>query len=151
VGLPGEELPLCTGNLLDKREHRYAKEADGSYDNSRLVSKSGSCRLIRYTFDQVVSCFDALYERHYSARRFPHNLISIDRRTQENLHFVFIGDSRIRQQFINFLKVYNVIFVVKSLMGNIVYLNVQISLFQTSTGNQNRVHFHIMVIRVIWK
>jgi hypothetical protein len=105
VEWPGEELPLCTGNLLDKREHRYAKEADGSYDNSRLISKSGSCRLMRYTFDQVVDCFDALYERHYSARKFPNNLISIDRRTQENLHFVFIGDSRIRQQFINFLKV----------------------------------------------
>ncbi len=105
---------------------------------------------MHYTFDQVVECFDALYERHYSARRFPNNLISIDR-PQENLHFVFIGDSRIRQQFINFLKVYNVILVVKSLMGNIVYLNVQISLFQTLTGNQNRVHFHIMVTRVIWK
>ncbi len=104
MGLSGEEPPLCTGNLLDKREHHYAKEADGSYENSRLISKSGSCRLIRYTFDQVVSCFDALYERHYYARKFSNNLISINR-PQENLHFVFIGDSRIRQQFINFLKV----------------------------------------------
>jgi hypothetical protein len=105
VEWPGEELPLCTGNLLDKREHHYAKEANGSYDNSRMISKLGSCQLIRYTFEQVVGCFDALYERHYLfAENFSNNVTLINR-PNRTLHFAFIGDSRMRQQFLNFLKV----------------------------------------------
>ncbi|EFX65920.1 hypothetical protein DAPPUDRAFT_116835 [Daphnia pulex] len=71
----GKELPLCLGNLLDNREHHYAKDSDGSYDNSRMISKLGSCQLTRYTFERVVACFNAL------------------------------SDSRMRQQFINFLKI----------------------------------------------
>ena len=86
----GKESPLCSGNLLDKREFHYAKNAGGSYDNSRMIYKFGSCQLLHYNFENVVGCIDALNERHKSAK---------------NLHFAFIGDSRIRQQFFNFLKV----------------------------------------------
>jgi len=91
-------FPLCSGNLLDNREHHFAEGADGSYDNSRMISKLGSCQPTRYAFEQVVGCLDSLYERRYLAQ----NLIE---RPQKNLHFAFIGDSRIRQQFFNFLKV----------------------------------------------
>jgi hypothetical protein len=90
-------FPQCSGNLLDRREHHYAREAGGSYDNSRMISKLGSCQLLHYTFEKVVGCLDTLYELHYSAR---HSSSS-----KKKLHFAFIGDSRIRQQFFNFLKV----------------------------------------------
>ena len=91
---PANESPLCSGNLLDKRQIRYAKEA------------GGSCQLLHYTFERAVGCFDALYERHYSDWNSPHILNHING-PDRKLHFAFIGDSRIRQQFFNFLKVYS--------------------------------------------
>ena len=94
----GKESPLCLdGNLLNKREYRYVKEARGSYDNSRLISGMGLCQLLHYTSKQAVSCFDALYSSL--------NLNPINSRSNKNLHFAFVGDSRIRQQFFNWLKV----------------------------------------------
>jgi hypothetical protein len=91
---PANESPLCSsGNLLDKRQIRYAKEA------------GGSCKLLHYTFERAVGCFDALYERHYSDWNSPHILNHING-SDSKLHFAFIGDSRIRQQFFNFLKVH---------------------------------------------
>ena len=94
----GKESPLCLGgNLLNKREYRYVKEARGSYDNSRLISGMGLCQLLDYTSKQAVSCFDALYSSL--------NLNPIINSSSKNLHFAFIGDSRIRQQFLNLLKV----------------------------------------------
>lgn len=93
----GKQSPLCLGgNLLNKREYRYVKEARGSYDNSRLISGMGLCQLLDYTSKQAVSCFDALYSSL--------NLNPINS-SKKNLHFAFIGDSRIRQQFFNLLKV----------------------------------------------
>ena len=94
---PANESPLCSGNLLDKRQIRYAKEA------------GGSCQLLHYTFERAVGCFDALYERHYSDWNSPHILNHING-PDRKLHFAFIGDSRIRQQFFNFLKVHGVTF-----------------------------------------
>ncbi|XP_046639465.1 uncharacterized protein LOC124320652 [Daphnia pulicaria] len=106
----GKESPapvMCSGNLLDQRDHHYAKEADGSYDNSRMISKLGSCHLMRYTFNQVVGCFnDVLNENNerYYLDRNPSNNLNFIKRPNKNLHFAFIGDSRIRQQFFNLLK-----------------------------------------------
>ena len=91
---PANESPLCSGNLLDKRQIRYVKEA------------GGSCQLLHYTFERAVGCFYALYERHYSDWNSPHILNHING-PDSKLHFAFIGDSRIRQQFFNFLKVYS--------------------------------------------
>lgn len=54
------------------------------------MSKTGPCRLLRYTVERAVACLDAIREGS------PH---------QNFLHLVFIGDSRIRQQFFNFLVV----------------------------------------------
>ncbi|KZS12572.1 Uncharacterized protein APZ42_022703 [Daphnia magna] len=82
------ELPICSGNLLDQREYHYEKEKLGSFDSRRLMSKTGPCRLLQYTVERAVACLDAIREGS------PH---------QNFLHLVFIGDSRIRQQFFNFL------------------------------------------------
>jgi hypothetical protein len=106
----GKEFPHCSGNLLDNRVHHYAKEADGSYDNSRMISKLGSCQLTRYTFERVVACFNVLCERHNLARNnYSLNNLNVVNRLHKNLHFAFIGDSRMRQQFINFLKVNSIV------------------------------------------
>lgn len=88
------EEAVCTGDLLDERHHHYEKETDGTY---RFTSdRSGPCRLLRYTTDRIVSCFDSL---HY-AKRWAGNL---SKRSNSSLHFMFIGNSRIRQQFYNFV------------------------------------------------
>lgn len=108
----GKESPapvMCSGNLLDQQDHHYAKEADGSYDNSRMTSKLGSCHLTRYTFNQVVGCFNDVLnennERYYLDRSPSNTNLNFIKRPNKNLHFAFIGDSRIRQQFFNLLKV----------------------------------------------
>jgi hypothetical protein len=143
VEWPGEELPLCTGNLLDKREHRYAKEANGSYDSSRMISKLGSCQLIRYTFEQAVGCFDEFHERNFLAQNLSNNLNLINR-PHKTLHLAFIGDSRMRQQFFNFLKV-RVIYCLQNFLWNDekprTSLIVQISWFQTTIEYRNQVRF----------
>ncbi|EFX78295.1 hypothetical protein DAPPUDRAFT_320629 [Daphnia pulex] len=96
------EAPLCTGNLLDKRQHHYAKKADGSYDNSRLVTKTGSCHLMRYTQAEAVGCFDELYDHLLTEKSL--NKPNLNLISRKRLHIAFVGDSRIRQQFYNFLK-----------------------------------------------
>ena len=53
-----------------------------------------NCRFHRYNKADSVRCFDYLLT--------PETSLSASKR---NLHFAFIGDSRIRQHFINFLKV----------------------------------------------
>jgi hypothetical protein len=65
---------------------------------------------MRFTFEQAVGCFDAIHERLFLAPNASGNnnlnlsSMSINR-LNKNLHFAFIGDSRMRQQFLNFLKV----------------------------------------------
>ncbi|XP_046457567.1 N-acetylneuraminate 9-O-acetyltransferase-like [Daphnia pulex] len=108
----GNEAPLCTGNLLDKREHHYAKKADGSYDNSRLITKTGSCHLTRYTQAEAVGCLDALYD-HLTEKSSNKPNLNLLNNSRKRLHIAFVGDSRIRQQFHNFLKLipdYDLIF-----------------------------------------
>lgn len=92
-----EQLPVCVGNLLDQRDYHYVNWARTSH-SSRLVSKTHphySCRLLEYTAKRAVTCFDYLSQLNTQNvnRKFP------------NLHFVFMGDSRMRQQFFYFLKV----------------------------------------------
>lgn len=100
----GNEAPLCTGNLLDQREHHYAKKADGSYDNSRLKTKTGSCHLTRYTQAEAVGCLDALYD-HLTENSPIKPYLNLLSNSRKRVHIAFVGDSRIRQQFHNFLKV----------------------------------------------
>ncbi|EFX66757.1 hypothetical protein DAPPUDRAFT_262658 [Daphnia pulex] len=96
------ELPVCRGNLLDQREYRYVREAGESYYANRLhsikINKGSACRLLHYTPQRLVSCFDHL---HY----FVHNQTEISGSGAANkLHFMFLGDSRIRHQFYNFVR-----------------------------------------------
>ncbi|XP_057369406.1 uncharacterized protein LOC130690407 [Daphnia carinata] len=84
---------VCTGDLLDQRHHHFEKETDGSY---RFTSdQSEPCRLVWYTTERIVSCFDSL---RYA--KWPDG--SLSERSNNSLHFLFMGDSRIRQQFYNF-------------------------------------------------
>ncbi|EFX78655.1 hypothetical protein DAPPUDRAFT_105129 [Daphnia pulex] len=79
------------GNLLDKKRYHYVQEAKGSYyDSSRLMTQSGSCQLLNYKTECLVECLDTLRNRH------PFD---------GPLHLLFMGDSRIRQQFLNFDRV----------------------------------------------
>jgi hypothetical protein len=82
------ELPLCVGKLLDKRHYRYESSS------RLLMTESGqSCRLLNYTAEKIVHCFDALRHQHDQADKTPFSLI-------------FMGDSIVRQQYLNFVRVY---------------------------------------------
>ncbi len=81
-----------------------------AFENSlKLNSKFGSCRLLQYTVDSVVTCLDSLYcTDKLAAQHVPSNVLNRNNILyHKELHFAFIGDSRIRQQFFNFLKVLN--------------------------------------------
>ncbi|KAK4010374.1 hypothetical protein OUZ56_019520 [Daphnia magna] len=96
--LPEKKLSICIGNLLDQREFYYEKEKNGFLDSSRLISKTGPCWLRRYTVEHAVTCFDRLDSNRDKLETNP----VLNRRKQ--LRFVFMGDSRIRQQFLNFIR-----------------------------------------------
>ncbi|XP_057369407.1 uncharacterized protein LOC130690408 [Daphnia carinata] len=92
-GQDGQDSSVCTGDLLDQRHYHYEKETDGSY---RFTSdQSGSCRLVQYTTDRVVSCIDSL---HYAKQ------LASNGSSNSPLFFIFLGDSRVRQQYINFVR-----------------------------------------------
>ncbi|KAI9562941.1 hypothetical protein GHT06_010397 [Daphnia sinensis] len=103
--LPETVLPICNGNLLNHKEFHYEKEANGFFDTRRLMSTAGACRLRQYVAGDAVTCFDGISS---DRKRLPQkNMLApsmlIDNRHEE-LHFVFMGDSRIRQQFFNFIQ-----------------------------------------------
>jgi hypothetical protein len=100
------ELPLCIKNILDKNGYKFYKWANKS-DNSQLLSKTehkNSCRLVRYSTEHVITCFDYIRKQNY-VNQFKNITYNSDKK--HGLHFMFIGDSRIRQQFFYFLKVSN--------------------------------------------
>ena len=83
------ELPLCVGKLLDKRHYRYESSS------RLLMTESGrSCRLLNYTAEKIIHCFDALRHQHDQAGT-PFRLI-------------FMGDSIVRQQYLNLVRVYTI-------------------------------------------
>ncbi len=86
----------------------FLKEGSSSYKRNRLFSKSHNhhCRLLRYTVKDAVACFDALYQEQVL---FNFQQIYKKANKATKLFFVFMGDSRIRQQFFNFLQVSNII------------------------------------------
>ena len=60
------------------------------------------CRLMSYTSGRpIVACLDALFHRHHHEWLAKNNKAT----AETELIFIFIADSRIRQQFINFVKV----------------------------------------------
>lgn len=96
--MTGNDVPACANNLLDRRDYHFETWARNSIDTSLLISKTplrNHCRLLRFTSESVVTCFDVLHNDIYW-KNF--NNFS-------NLHLAFMGDSRIRQHFFNFLRV----------------------------------------------
>jgi hypothetical protein len=124
-----QRLPICVGNLLDRRtfsSNISRIKSSHSNDNEDIISRlmtslrnpdGNRCRLMSYTSGRpIVSCLDALFHHHHHewlARNHSSNSRSNkflaarydDEAAESELIFVFIGDSRIRQQFINFVKV----------------------------------------------
>ncbi|XP_057368446.2 N-acetylneuraminate 9-O-acetyltransferase-like [Daphnia carinata] len=84
-----EEWPLCVGNRLVNKGSHYEKESAGN----RLKSKTTPCRVQQYKTEQVVACLDEL-----------NDLENVIGNRSRELHFAFIGDSRTRQQFFNFVR-----------------------------------------------
>lgn len=103
------ESHLCVSNLLDKNSYHFEQWATRSINISQLLSKSkfpNSCTLVQYSIERVVECFDLLYQNAVD-RKQPKHVKKNETKTDmlRVLHFVFIGDSRVRQQFFYFLKV----------------------------------------------
>lgn len=103
-GVPEQQLPVCTENILDDHEYDFKKWNKMPYNNLKLISKGPyqrSCHLVNYTLDRAVRCLDILYQELVTQ-----NGLHFANHTSkaEELHFVFVGDSRIRQQFYNFLQ-----------------------------------------------
>lgn len=96
-----EKIPLCLNNLLNKQKHEDLNIARILNNTSLLASRKHSwysCRLLKYNVKRAVACLDVLnkkqelFENHFTNK-------------PKEWHFVFMGDSRIRQQFFNFLRV----------------------------------------------
>lgn len=115
INITTQLLPICVGNLLDRREFNLNSHSSSCCDNndddivSQLMTSFRNpdgefCRLMSYTSGRpIVACLDALFHHHHHHEWL---LAKNDKATVESeLIFIFIGDSRIRQQFINFVKV----------------------------------------------
>ncbi|KAI9559240.1 hypothetical protein GHT06_016029 [Daphnia sinensis] len=92
VGTGTEEWPLCVGDLLENEDSHYEIESTRVFSSDRLNSKT-PCRILQYKAEQVVACLDELNDL---TKKYPNR--------REELHFAFIGDSRTRQQFFNFVR-----------------------------------------------
>ena len=82
-----ESLPLCLDGVLDRSQFIDTSTSAELLSDNKFVIRSKrkhQCRLHWYTVKDAVNCFTNKGKR---------------------LHFAFIGDSRIRQQCLNFLKV----------------------------------------------
>ena len=95
------ELPLkelCPKNVvLDQSRFDYKQFLEG-------FPHSGSqCRLEKYTKERVVQCLDSITANRHPISSAANN----NSRSSEKplLRFIFMGDSRMRQHFVNFLKV----------------------------------------------
>ncbi len=99
------EFPVRMINLLDQHEYCDNERSGKSYNRSVLKKEDiKSIPILRYTAKSVVACLDVLYLERISKKK--KNIANYNLRSPE-LHFVFMGDSRIRQQFIYFLRVRN--------------------------------------------
>ncbi len=98
-------FPICVDDLLDKQGYNFANWAR-KHSNMEIlpISKKiygSSCRLLNYTNKHAVNCIDVLHQK-----------IVPKTKRSSRLHLVFMGDSRIRQQFYNFLKA-SILFEIK--------------------------------------
>jgi hypothetical protein len=99
-----EPPPLCVGNLLNGQAYDGIGDELTDVISRRSLLKSRDdgtiCHLMRYTAQPIVTCLDALF--HQVTANISSNPLMM---APDELIFVFMGDSRIRQQFFNFVKV----------------------------------------------
>jgi hypothetical protein len=91
--------------MLSQQEYFFSKWARNSINTSVLESKKdpiNDCLILPYELKEVVTCLDVLHHEFVTKHSY---LITKKTGKETKLHFVFMGDSRIRQQFINFLRV----------------------------------------------
>ncbi|KAK4006648.1 hypothetical protein OUZ56_011806 [Daphnia magna] len=89
--------PLCDGKFLNRRNY-----SDINRTNKTSIEK-GLCRLFPFNIDHAVTCLDQLYYQNQYFRGFTENE-TYGTFPSAELTFLFVGDSRVRQQFYNFLK-----------------------------------------------
>ena len=83
--------PLCVNGILSRERRVGEKDPILLTDGEDPYQTNGNCRLHHYEMNQVVACVDQL-----SYRRARH---------QQPVHIAFIGESILRHQFVNFLRV----------------------------------------------
>lgn len=101
-------LPLCVDNLLEQQKCDYPKLGKCFSDirlSSSKIYQQNSCKLLQYNSKHVVLCLDAINNEKCYRNDCKIKKQKTYRNFSNKLHFVFMGDSRIRQQFFNFLKV----------------------------------------------
>jgi hypothetical protein len=99
-----QQPPLCVGNLLNGQAYDGIGDELADVISRRSLLKSRDdgtiCRLMRYTGQPIVTCLDALF--HQATANISNSPLMT---MPDELLFIFMGDSRIRQQFLNFAKV----------------------------------------------
>lgn len=95
---------LCDGKFLNRKNYPDIKRNRKISRSNPLDSRKGMCRLIQFNMDHVVTCLDHLYYQSQFFRGFTENE-TYGTFPSAELTFLFVGDSRVRQQFYNFLKV----------------------------------------------
>ncbi len=96
------KLPVCINQRVKLQFYHYEKVARGYHKNMHSKTELESCSLFQYTAKPVVSCLDQIYDDYKKKDIF---YTTNGTRNTNELHFAFIGDSRIRQQYFNFIKV----------------------------------------------
>lgn len=94
AGEQRESLRLCSEGILDGSQ--YTKQTNGHFLS---VNQQRPCQLRQYTTEDTVSCLDRLS----TIKNNP----SADVKPRNKFHIAFAGDSRIRIQYLSFLKVCN--------------------------------------------
>lgn len=88
---------FCFDDILNKNTFEYDAMTSGIVDGwiPAIPKANRHCRLRQYLPEDVVNCLDSSNFQHH------------DKLNSRGLfRFVFMGDSRMRQQFYNFLKVF---------------------------------------------
>ena len=85
--------PLCVDNILKRGKKSGERVAILLADGEDPYQTNRDCRLHHYEWDDIATCFDRL-----SHRRAKH---------KQPVHIAFIGESILRHQYMNFLKVIN--------------------------------------------
>ncbi|XP_059351300.1 uncharacterized protein LOC130703048 isoform X2 [Daphnia carinata] len=102
-----KHLPLCVDNLLEQQEWNYSKWEkffSNTPPSCSKIYRQSACKLLQYNAEHTVLCLDAINNQHCYRDYCRIKKKNTYRSVSNELHFVFMGDSRIRQQFFNFLK-----------------------------------------------